>query len=360
MVKIYLDGVSYNQFGHDIFFTQLKLKTFLALFDVDSNVQRELDPKRKLEIRAFILDNLEQERDFQFTSFVFTGRNQLKQDEQGYYIEEGAKLYISDGQHRSLALEDAYTFLKSSLSSAISVKNEEKITITRKRIATLENFVVSMQIYKNLDIKQERQLFSDLNTERKEAHPGLLLQYDHRDVYSTITRELAQKLQGKFEVEMKAARVVNGSSALTTLVMMKRCIVALIDGLYFQNTNKNTLPYPQQEVEQIAEAFFLKWLQIFPKKAHRRTQYVTGLTGIQVALALTVHHLTKEHRLSYPDAIEALNHLQQCSWQHNDPIFQFLFSDEKQSIVGHSNTYAIRRIKDRFVKMIEQERLVNV
>lgn len=358
VTKVYLNGISYNQFGHDIFFTQLKLKTLLALFDVDSNVQRELDPQRKLEIRAFILDNLEHEREFQFTSFVFSSRNQLKQDEQGFYLEEGQKLFISDGQHRSLALEDALLYLKTSLNSAVFVKNVEKINKIKNQIAILENFTISMQIFLDLDVKQERQLFSDLNTERNEAHPGQLLQYDHRDSYSILTRKLAQKLQGQIDIELKAARVVNSSASLTTLVMMKRCLVALFDGVYVQKANKNSFSYPQQEVEQIAEAFFLKWLQIFPKRAHKRSQYVTGLTGIQVALALTVHHLTKDLKLSYQEAIEQLTHLKQCSWEHTDPMFQFLYSQEKNSIIGHSNSYAIRRLKDTFVKIIEQEMAV--
>lgn len=358
MAKVYLNGIAYNQFGHDIFFTQLNLKTLLALFDVDSNVQRELDPQRKIEIRTFILENVEQGRDFQFTPFVFDARGELKQDEQGFYITEGSKLYISDGQHRTFGLDDALTQLKNAYNAALFVKNEEKITKTKEQIKYLENFKVTMQIYLGLDVKQSRQLFSDLNTERREAHPGQLLQYDHRDAYSILTRKLAEKLQGQIDIELKASRVVNSSASLTTLVMMKRCIVALFDGLYVQRANKNTFSYPQHEVEQIAETFFLKWLQIFPKKAHKRSEYVTGLTGIQVALALTVYQLTKDQKLSYQEAIEQLTHLKQCSWRHADPMFHFLYSQEKNSLIGHSSSYAIRRLKDTFLQIIKQEMAV--
>lgn len=360
MTKVYLDGIAYNQFGHDIFFTQLNLKTLLALFEVDSNVQREIDPQRKLEIRSFILDNVTHNRDFHFTSFVFSSRGQIQQDEQGYYLESGSKLYISDGQHRAYSLESALLSLKSALEAAVFVKHEEKIIILQKQIRYLEDFPINMQIYLDLSIKQEQQMFSDLNTERREAHSGQLLQYNHRDAYSILTRQLAQRLQGQIDIEMKSSRVVNSSSSLTTLVMMKRCIVALFDGLLIQNTNKNTFSLPQHEVEQIAEAFFIKWLQIFPKQAHKRLQYVTGLTGIQVALALTVHHLTKSHKLSYQEAIDKLTYLKQCSWKHTDPMFQFLYSHDKKSISGHSSSYAIRRIKGEFLKVIEKEMAVNV
>lgn len=360
MAKVYLDGISYKQFGQEIFFTQLRLKTLLALFEVDTNVQRELDPQRKLEIRTFILNNIERGSKFHFTSFLFSGRNQIKKDEQGYFLSPGAKLYILDGQHRSYALEAAIIMLKSALNAIEFIKHEEKMAQLKAQIDYLENFPITLQIYLDLNEKQERQLFSDVNTERKEAHPGQLLQYDHRDAYSIMTRDLAKRLQGSMEIELYASRAVNSSSALTSLVMMKRCLVALFDGLYVQKSGEVKFQYPQQEVEQIAEAFFLKWLEIFPKRAHKRTEYVTGLTGIQIALALTVHNLMKERNISYLEAIDLLSHLKKFSWRHTDPIFEFLYSDEKKCIIGHSNTHSIRRIKNEFMNMIKNELAVRV
>lgn len=360
VAKVYLDGIAYRQFGHEVFFTKLRLKTLLAIFEVDANVQRELDPQRKLEIRTFILNNVEQGCEFHFTPFLFSGRKQLQKDEQGYFLSPGAKLYTLDGQHRSYALEAAIIMLKSALNAIEFIKHEEKMAKLKAQIEQLENYPITLQIYLDLNEKQERQLFSDVNTERKEAHPGQLLQYDHRDAYSILTRELAQRLQKHIDIELYASRVVNSSSALTTLVMMKRCLVALFDGLYVQKAGEATFRYPQQEVEQIAEAFFLKWLEIFPKRAHRRTQYVTGLTGIQIALALTVHSLTKEQNLSHLEAIQLLSHLKKFSWRHTDPIFEFLYSDEKKYIVGHSSSHAIRRIKNEFMQIIKDEMMVKI
>lgn len=360
MTKVYLTGIPYKQFGHEVFLTQLRLKTLLALFEVDANVQRELDHQRKLEIRTFILNNLEQDRTFHFSSFVFSARNQIQKDEQGYFLVPGSKIYISDGQHRLLALESAFLFLKNAIESARFITNEEKVAKLKSQIEFIENFPVTMQIYLNLTIKQSRQLFSDLNTERIQAHPGQLLQYDHRDAYSVMTRELAQRLQGHIDIEMYAARVINSSTSLTSLVMMKRCLVALFDGVYIQKPGEVTFSYPQHEVEQIAETFFLKWLDIFPKNAHKRKSYVAGLTGIQIALALTVNYLTKKHKLSHLEAIEQLTHLNQFSWKHTDPIFEFLYSAEKGCIVGHSSTYAIRRICEAFLQIIESKMAVKL
>lgn len=358
MNKFYLNGIPCKQFGHEIYFMQMSLKTLSAIVDVDANVQRELDPQRRHEIRAFILNNLEQGRDFHFSPFVFTSRNQVVQDEQGYYLTPGSKLYISDGQHRYFALESALVMLKNSLSAAEYIQNKEKIIELRRQIEFLEDFPITMQIYLQLNVQQDRQLFVDLNTERREAHPGQLLQYDHRDTYSILTRKVAQNLKEKMDIEIKAARALKSSSSITTLVMMKRCLIALFDGTLTPKSGEPTFQYPQEEVEQIAETFFLKWLGIFPKHAHNRLKYVAGLTGIQVALALAVNHLMKEHRISHIEAIGLLSHLKKMSWLHSDPIFAFLYSQDKKCISNHSSSYAVKKLKNEFVELIHQEMAV--
>ncbi|MEG0472908.1 MAG: DNA sulfur modification protein DndB [Solibacillus sp.] len=358
MSKFYLGGIPYKQFGHELFFTQMSLKTLFAIVDVDANVQRELDIQRRHEIRAFIVSNLEQGHDFYFSPFVFSARGEVVQDGQGYYLTPGSKLFISDGQNRYFALESALVMLKNSLSAAEYIRNEEKIIELKEQIKFLENFPIAMQIYLQLNVKQDRQLFTDLNTERREAHPGQLLQYDHRDTYSILTRKIAQNLKDKMDIEIKSARALNGSSSITTLVMMKRCLIALFDGTYSPKSGEPNFQYPQHEVEHIAETFFLKWLEIFPKHAHNRLQYVAGLTGIQIALALTVNHLMKERRISHLEAIELLSNLEKFSWLHTEPIFEFLYSQDKQCISGHSSSYAIKRLKNEFVELIHQEMAV--
>ncbi|MEK4424075.1 DNA sulfur modification protein DndB [Solibacillus sp. FSL K6-1523] len=356
--KFYFAGIPYKQFGHELFFTQMSLKTLLAVVDVDANVQRELDIQRRHEIRAFILNNLEQGHDFYFSPFVFSARGEIEQDGQGYSLTPGSKLFISDGQHRLYALESALIMLKSSLSAAEYIRNEEKVIELKRQIEFLENFPIAMQIYLQLNVQQERQMFVDLNTERREAHPGQLLQYDHRDTYSILTRKVAQNLKDKMDIEVKSARALKSSSSITTLVMMKRCLVALFNGTFTLKSGEINFQYPQYEVEHIAETFFLKWLEIFPKHAHNRFKYVAGLTGIQIALALTVNYLMKEHRISHLEAIELLSHLKKFSWLHTHPIFAFLYSQEKKCIAGHSSSYAVRRLKNEFVELIHQEMAV--
>lgn len=67
-------GSSYNQFGKKVLATQLRYATLEAIFEVDEEVQRKLDPKRRVEIREFIIQSLEEGRDIYFSPFVFSAR----------------------------------------------------------------------------------------------------------------------------------------------------------------------------------------------------------------------------------------------------------------------------------------------
>lgn len=358
MAKAYIEGIKYRQFGHDVLFTEMRFQTLLALFDVDADVQRELDTQRRQDIRTFILQSLEQQQPFYFSPFVFSARGQIEEDENGFYLIPGSNLYISDGQHRMKAMESAYFTLKMTLEAIQYIHNADKVAEIERQIKFLKEYKVGMQIYIDLDQKKERQMFSDLNTERREAQPGQLLQYDHRDTYSVLTRQLAQQLQNEMEIEMTASRVLDSSSAMTTLVTMKRCLLALFEGNISQKIGEPNFKCRKEEVNEIAEAFFKQWFTIFPKNPHNRTAYASGLSGIQIALALAVHSFVKQYKMPYREAIDLLRHLKTCSWHHQDPLFQHLYKAEKKRLIGHSTSYAIHITAKKFVRVIELEMAV--
>lgn len=53
-----LVGDSFSQFGKEILIAQMTFATLEAIFEVDTEVQRKLDPKKRFEIREFIIDSL--------------------------------------------------------------------------------------------------------------------------------------------------------------------------------------------------------------------------------------------------------------------------------------------------------------
>lgn len=124
-----------------------------------------------------------------------------------------------------------------------------------------------MHVFLNLTIEQEKMAFTDINNERKEIQSGQLLQYDQRDEYSQLTTTIANKLQEHMEIELVSTRLTEKTSAVTNLTIMKRCIIALFEGIL---THKKGQPYYRncnpKDVPMIAENFLWNCIVRFRKK----------------------------------------------------------------------------------------------
>lgn len=357
--KTIIEGIGYNQFGKKVLATQIRFSTLEALFEVDPEVQRQLDPMRRVEIRQFILDSLKT-MNFYFSPFIFSARGAIQQTEgQGWELKPGSKLYILDGQHRSSALSSALSHLKSQKETAEEAGNTGEALKIQEYIEKLKAYPVAMQVYLDLSTNEEKQMFRDINTERKEAHIGLIMKYDHRDLYTELTRKVAKHLEHHFEIELELSRLTYQNSSVTSLAIMRRCLLALFEGiLTVKKGEANFGNYSPDEVMAISLAFFESWPQLFPKQMANRKKYVTGLTGIQVALAFTVHELNKKYSVPYLEAINQLKELKQsCTWQHDDPLFSHLYDSTSRKIVHHSSTTSIQRTAVKFLSILNRERI---
>lgn len=208
----------------------------------------------------------------------------------------------------------------------------------------------------DLNQKEERQLFTDYNTERKEAHVGLVMQYNQRDAYIELTREVMRILGNRFEIETSRSRLTYQNSAMTSTATMRRCMIALFEGTV---TIKTGEPYyrncKRSEVPKIAKHFFESWSSLFPKGMENRRRYVTGLSGIQIALALTVYSLTR-NKVSHMEAIGKLKKLNnRCTWRHDDPIFAHMYNPVTGQLKNNSTTTAIKKTMLEFLRVIQEE-----
>ncbi|MDE1451112.1 hypothetical protein CHCC14820_4081 [Bacillus paralicheniformis] len=343
-------GQKCNQFGREVLLTQLPYFYLESIFEVDEHVQRSLDTRKRNEISDFILNTVETE-DLHFSSFVFSARNQLRKVNDGWEVNPGTSLYILDGQHRSKGLGLAIKKLEVQLASPLL--NQKEVKSIEQKIQKLKHFQVSMQIYLDLDEKSERQLFADINTERREPHSGLIVRYDQRDTYAKVTRELTEELKDLFEIEENKSRITKYDSALTTMVTIRKCLIAMFEGaLQEKEINKNA-PVFGDQIKSISSAFLKKWLEIFPERMNNREIYCCGIPGIQISLAFTVFRLTRVRKISHLEAISLLGGLaQKCSWRHDDSLFSDFFDKEKKRLIGCSNVTAINKLANIFLGKI--------
>ncbi|MEK4711972.1 MULTISPECIES: DNA sulfur modification protein DndB [Sporosarcina] len=353
-----MSGKMYNQFGKRVLSTQMRFATLEAMFEIDHEVQRELDPRKRADIRDFIIESIEKNDHFYFSAFIFSSRKGVQQVDGGFELESGSKVYVLDGQHRTSALSSAISHLKSKKEIAEESNNYEEAKVVQGHIESLINYPIAMQVYLDLSQQEERQLFTDYNTERIDAHKGLVMQYDQRDAYIELTRQVANRLKSGMDIEFEQSRLTAQNSAITSLTTMRKCLIALFEGII---TVKSGSPYYRNckpsEVPGIATQFFQSWTGLFPRQMANRKQYVAGLTGIQIALASTVYALTREESITHLEAIDMLKLInKQCTWQHDDPLFAHMYDPSSKRIKSHSTTTAINKTVLEFLLVINEER----
>lgn len=353
-----MSGSSYNQFGKKVLCTQIHFSMLEAMFEIDHEVQRQLDPRKRRDIRDFILESLNKEEPFYFSPFVFSSRGNIQEVDGGFVLKPGCSIYVLDAQHRMSAIASAISQLKSQKEAAEETGNQAEADQAHKFIQRLSGYPVSMQVYLDLNQQEERQLFTDYNTERREAHPGLLLQYDQRDAYTELTRSVAEKLKSRLDIDYERSRLTEANTSITSLITMRKCLIALFEGGL---TVKTGDPYYRgcnvREVPAISETFFSSWQQLFPKQSTDRKKYACGVTGVQVALAFTVYTLMREQSLTHTEAIKQLQLLKKrCTWKHDDPAFSHMYNKQSKQVRNHSNSTAIKRTMLEFLLLIHEER----
>jgi len=350
-------GIEYRQFGRPILLTKMTFNVLQSIFTVDENVQRELDPRRKNAIRDFILHTVKNGT-FYFSPFIFSARGALRRTGEGEWeVVPGAKMAILDGQHRAKAVESALRKLAFEKEGYEDSGSIEKARQVEAWIRALQSYEITIQIYLHLTENEERQLFTDINTERKEAHGGLVVKYDQRDRYAEWTRALVRKFESKFEIEKNLSRLTMTNSSLTSMVVMKKCLIALIEGNVSYKEGDPICKYcSEEEALTIGEWFFETWLHLFPKQAANRHKYVSGLSGVQVALALSVYRLVTEHEYTYKEAIKQLNRLKECtSWRHDDELFKSFYDAKKKRTARLSEQGRVKKLSQLFLDVMTKK-----
>ncbi len=356
MTTTILHGSTYKQSGYEVMLTQLPFKILDNIFEIDEYVQRKLDARKRNEISRFIIESLNN-YPFYFSPFVFSLRDGIEQREgDKWYLNSATKLYILDGQHRFQGMKAALSRLeaeKMTLEENLD-KHEHQIEVLDEKIKFISHYPISMQVYSGLDHQKEKQLFADINTERSEVHGGLIVKYDKRDEYAVLVKEVVAEVEDLFEIETTLSRLTRSSSAMTTMIGMKRCLMTMFEGIkgVSSKSGKSSKDLNAQHIRQAAVSFFKIWPEILPKKMNDRDRYVCGNTTVQIALAFSVYYLNYRYGYGYIEAIQALRKLKYCSWKADDPLFEPFYKREEKKLDMPSFSTAVSTLGKRFAEFV--------
>lgn len=351
----FIHGSDFNQFGKKVMISQVAFSFLENNFEVYEDIHTKLEPQQVKLIEKSIAASIQKKEALYCPPLIVSSRGGIKRMEKGWAVLPGRKLYILNGKESVLGFQSAICLLQEKIARAVGTNQPRLVKRLQTQMDQIRSYPLSLQIYLDLTQAEERKLVNDISIVENKLHIGVILQYEQRDGWTLISRKIAKNLESIMEIETEKSRLTEQSSAVTSLINLRKCLVTLFEGNV--NGHDEKPPVSRQGVENIGEAFCLKWLELFPKRYGDRCRYVSGLSGIQISLALTVFRLVKKHKITYYEAIKRLVILKTaCSWQHEDPLFEHLYDKTSGKVKNHASKKSIVQTSDTFLSVIERGR----
>ena len=339
---ITLSGIKRKQFNQDVITIQCTVNDILKFLGIDTRVQRELDENKVASIGQYIQYGLDG-NDIYFSPLIFSARGQGVYDDERYEysLSMDEKLFILDGQHRIRAFE----YLKRRME--VSNPNGEEYQL-------LINFPMTIQIFVNLSLEQERQLFTDINTKSSQVNNTLLIMYKKDDLLGDLVKEVIDSLPLDL-IECRAKTTRTKLMTASTLYSMSKVIN---DGVYSRKTKSGINKENYEIYKQKTENFIKLLRQYAPIDAGNRDKYIIMNSNIIVAIAKFVYDVAKK----YPEEqLENLfkNVISRVDWTHKNEEFKKLsvkFNKRTKKYHFGSTGRTVRDFSEILMKKYEELR----
>ncbi len=304
---ITLSGIKRMQFNQDVITIQCTVNDILKFLEIDIRVQRELDENKVASIGQYIQYGLDG-NDIYFSPLIFSARGQGSYDEKRheYSLNMNERLVILDGQHRIRAFE----YLK----KRMEVSNDDE-----EAYQTLLDFPMTIQVFADLTLEQERQLFTDINTKISQVNNTLLIMYKKDDLFGELVREVVDNSP----IDSIECRAKTTRTKLMTASTLYSVAKVINSGIYNRvskvDINKANYDLYRRRTEE-----FLRLLrQYAPMDANNRDKYIIMSSNILVSIAKFVYEI----QTKYPD--EKMDVLfrkvvAKIDWSHRNEEFKQL------------------------------------
>lgn len=305
--SISFEATKSNQFGKNVITAQAKLIDIIVVFEVDSNVQRELDSNQVASIVKYILDKLRNGNSpIFFPPFVFSsrGHGEFKEEEFIYQLKLDNRIAVLDGQHRLEAFKNLEFRLKDS-----ELPEEQAIYEKLKEIP------LTLQIYEGLNIEQEQQLFTDINANNTRISANLIKYYDEYNITSKLMRSVVKNHPSiafeQFEVRQNTTR-----SKLMTGLIVYKLIAVLHSGRIITNQENYTfLPEEYQSLEERIKCFLTLLVKYMPSPdAYDRAKSIYLNQSVILAIGKVAYELNDDSKweLFFQEVVFGYN------WTHSN------------------------------------------
>ncbi|MFD0960975.1 DNA sulfur modification protein DndB [Paenibacillus chungangensis] len=290
--QIVLKAIGGTQFNQRVISVQCTVNDVLKFLEIDREVQRDIDTERVASISKYIQYGLEG-NDIYFSPLIFSARGQGKFESEHceYHLNMSERLVILDGQHRIKAFE----LLKYRLEAMMEQnKNDKKVS---ESYYSLISFPLTIQIFLDLNINKERQLFTDVNSKSSAVNNTLLVMYKKGDLYGDLVREIVQFHPtinpDEFECRSKTTRTKLATAA--TLYVLAH---TLNEGTIHRKQNTKITQENYRLFKKNTEMFLTLLKKYTPKDALDRDKYVVYSSNVLISIAKFVY----DTKIRYPNA----------------------------------------------------------
>ncbi|UKJ83704.1 DGQHR domain-containing protein (plasmid) [Priestia megaterium] len=278
-------GVQGNQLGHEVISAQCTVDYVLKFLEVDRSVQRDMIEIQVSNISKYIQYGLDG-NDIYFPPLIFSarGRGEFNAENSQFRIKTEDTMVILDGQHRIRAFE----VLKKRLESRRDPEDQKKLNY-------IKNFPLSIQIFKDLTIEQERQLFTDVNTKSSKVSNTLLIMYKENDLYGKLVKDIIDNHPSispdKFEIRAKST-----TTKLMTAATLYNIAITLNDGIIISQNAKLTIDEKNYNVyKKNVEDFLTLLMKYAPDQSLDRSKYFILNPKVLQGIAKAVYLLKCEN-----------------------------------------------------------------
>ncbi|MDU0203198.1 DNA sulfur modification protein DndB [Paenibacillus sp. MAH-36] len=303
-------------FGQATIAATLPMSKLFSLYEVDLEVQRAIIPRNLSKLIDYVNLYLENRQPIYFPGIIFSARGagQYDDEQQALRLQPIEKLYVVDGQHRLAAFQRIMETLQSQMARAKDRREYEKMEEITEKLRRLYAFPISTMTYLDINARQERQLFSDINKLPRKLGGNLAVLRDQRRFYHVAATELASKAPAmqKLTVDMFSER---GKSPeyLFSYHLLIEILVALFEGRMKSAARNNGYQYEDKDLQDLvslAGTYFNGLLNYLDAPAKGE---IVWTENIQIALALFIHEEAtktgKFNRYALEHALKILPHV---------------------------------------------------
>ncbi|WP_248928709.1 DNA sulfur modification protein DndB [Paenibacillus hamazuiensis] len=342
---IEIPGVLSRTFGQTTLTTTLPMSKLFSIYEVDLEVQRSLVPQNLSKLMDYIMLYLDNNQGIYFPGIILSARGAGEYDhEQNVYrLQAIEKLYIVDGQHRLAAFRRLMETMQSLMARAKDRREYDRMDEITEKMRKIYSFPMSVMIYLDIDARQERQLFSDINKLPRKIGGNLAVLREQRRFYHVLATKMAEtdEAMRKITVDMFSERG-KGPEYVFSYHLLIEILAGLFEGRLKSAARNNSYHFTDKQIQEhlaLASFYFGKLLQHLPEPEQG---LLCWSENVQIAMALFFHEeATKSATFNKYELEHALKILPHVNW---DAIYE---GDEKDRLPRRSRIMkAYQYLKD--------------